>query len=135
MYDYRKLPKKENLTVAEIYDLWNNDFKDEYKWPIKTRKMKSLPGVYRLKEDTYPMTVRPADRQFRPDGLPLGIQDMRVIMGIPKSFKLYFPEKFKDLVPTSEDKNFLYYLNKARYTLTKGSVGEIGYWFKECLGS
>ena len=135
MYDYRKLPKKENLTVAEIQKLWNNDFKDEYKWPIKTKKMKCLPGVYRLKEYTYPMTVRPADRQFRPDGLPLGIQDMRVIMGIPKSFKLYFPEKFEDLVPTSEDKDFLYYLNKARYTLTKGSVAEIGYWFKECLGS
>lgn len=133
MYDYRKLPKKENLTVAEIYDLWNNDFKDEYKWPIKTRKMKSLPGVYRLKEDTYPMTVRPADRQFRPDGLPLGIQDMRVIMGIPKSFKLYFPEKFKDLVPTSEDKDFLYYLNKARYTLTKGATFEVGKWFYQCI--
>lgn len=133
MYDYRKLPKKENLTVAEIQKLWNNDFKDEYKWPIKTKRMSCLPGVYRLREDTYPMTVRPADRQFRPDGLPLGIQDMRVIMGIPKDFKLYFPEKFKDLVPTSEDKDFLYYLNKARYTLAKGSVAEIGFWFKECI--
>lgn len=133
MYDYRKLPKKENLTVAEIQKLWNNDFKDEYKWPIKTKRMSCLPGVYRLREDTYPMTVRPADRQFRPDGLPLGIQDMRVIMGIPKDFKLYFPKKFKDLVPTSEDKDFLYYLNKARYTLAKGSVGEIGAWFKECI--
>lgn len=122
MYDYRKLPKKENLTVREIQKLWTTDFKYEYKWPIKTAKMKTLPGVYRLKPETYPMTVRPADRQFRPDGLPLGIQDMRRIMGIPKSFKLYIPEK-----------NFLYFLNKARYTLCKGSVGEIGKWFKECL--
>lgn len=125
MYDYRKLPKKVNLTVKEIQKLWTTDFKDEYKWPIKTKKMKTLPGVYRLREDRYPMTVRPADRQFRPDGLPLGIQDYRRIMGISKDFKIYCPEP--------GDRDFLYFLNKARYTLCKGSVGEIGLWFKECL--
>ena len=27
------------------------DFKDEWKWPIKTSKMSTLPGVYRLKAD------------------------------------------------------------------------------------
>lgn len=133
MYDYRKLPEKRNLTVAEVYDLWNRDFKDEYKWPIKTKKMKTLPGVYRLREDRYPMTVRPADRQFRPDGLPLGIQDMRVIMEISKDFKIYMPEKYWDTIVNAEDKDYLYYLNKARYTLAKGSVGEIGIWFKKCL--
>ena len=124
MYDYRKLPEKRNLTVKEIQKLWNTDFKNEYKWPIRTKKMKTLPGVYRLREDTYPMTVRPADRQFRPDGLPLGIQDMRRIMGIPKSFKLYVPKE-----------NFLYFLNKARYTLCKGSVYEVCAWFKQCIKS
>lgn len=127
MYDYRKLPEKRNLTVAEIYDLWNTDFKNEYKWPIKTAKMKTLPGVYRLREKGYPMTVRPSTRQFRPDGLPLGIQDYRVIMGISKDFKVYNPGEF--------DPKFMYFLNKSLYTLTKGSVGEIGIWFKECLRS
>lgn len=127
MYDYRKLPKKVNLTVEQIQKLWTTDFKDEYKWPIKTDKMKTLPGVYRLKPKSYPMTLRPADRQFRPDGLPLGILDFKTIMGISKDFKVYCPK------PDSED--FLYFLNKARYTLAKGSVGEIGVWFKECLES
>lgn len=125
MYDYRKLPKRDSLTVAQVYDLWNGDFKSEYKWPIKTDKMKTLPGVYRLKADLYPMTVRPSDRQFRPDGLPLGIRDFQVIMGIPLKYKCYNPGEF--------DPKFLYYLNKARYALTKGAVGEIGIWFKECL--
>ena len=48
MYDYRKLPEKKNLTVAKIHRLWVRDFKDEKKWPIKTAKMSTLPGVYRL---------------------------------------------------------------------------------------
>lgn len=123
MYDYRELPEKKNLTVKQIYDLWNHDFKDEYKWPIKTKKMKTLPGVYRLREDRYPMTLRPADRQFRPDGWPLGIQDYRRIMGFPKDFKIYMDER-----------RLQYYLNKARYTLAKGSVYQVGEWFKQCIG-
>lgn len=122
MYDYRKLPDKTTLTVKKIHRLWNRDFKDEHKWPIKTAKMKTLPGVYRLREDTYPMTVRPADRQFRPDGWPLGVEDYKAIMGFPKSFKVYM-----------NPKNYLYYLNKARVTLCKGSVYEVGLWFKDCL--
>ena len=51
MYDYRKLPEKKNLTVAKIHRLWVRDFKDEKKWPIKTAKMSTLPGVYRLEYD------------------------------------------------------------------------------------
>lgn len=122
MYDYRLLPKKLNLTVREIQQLWANDFKNEKKWPIKTAKMSTLPGVYRLEEDKYPLTVRPADRQFRPDGYPLGIQDFKNIMGFPKRFKIFM-----------DPNQYEYWLNKARYTLCKGSVYEIGLWFKECL--
>lgn len=122
MYDYRKLPNKTTLTVKQIKRLWTKDFKGEYKWPIKTAKMKTLPGVYRLQADRYPLTVRPADRQFRPDGYPLGIEDYKAIMGFPKSFRIYMnPDKY------------LYYLNKARITLCKGSVYEVGLWFRECL--
>lgn len=122
MYDYRNLPDKTTLTVRQIRRLWAGDFKNEYKWPIKTKKMKTLPGVYRLHEDQYPLTVRPADRQFRPDGWPLGIQDYRAIMGFPKSFQVYM-----------DPDNYLYYLNKARITLCKGSVYEVGEWFYQCL--
>lgn len=49
--------------------------------------MSTLPGVYRLDPDRCPLTVRPADRQFRPDGYPLGIQDIKHIMGFPKGIK------------------------------------------------
>lgn len=122
MYDYRKLPEKKNLTVEKIQVLWNSAFKNEKKWPIKTAKMSTLPGVYRLELDKAPLTLRPADRQFRPDGYPLGILDFKAIMGFPKQFKIYIDQE-----------NYLYWLNKARYTITKGSVYEISVWFKRCL--
>ena len=122
MYDYRLLPKKVNLTVKQIHRLWLHDFKNERKWPIKTKKMHTLPGVYRLDADRYPMTLRPADRQFRPDGYPLGIEDYKNIMGFPKSYKIYMDES-----------NYQYWLGKARYTIAKGSIYEVGLWFKSCL--
>lgn len=122
MYDYRKLPEKKNLTVQKIQLLWNSDFKNEKKWPIKTAKMSTLPGVYRLELDKPPLTLRPADRQFRPDGYPLGILDFKAIMGFPKAYKIFMDEG-----------NYLYWLNKARYTIAKGSVYEISIWFKCCL--
>lgn len=122
MYDYRLLPEKLNLTVREIHKLWTNDFINEKKWPIKTAKMSTLPGVYKLENDKYPLTVRPADRQFRPDGYPLGIQDFKNIMGFPKRFKIFMDPSHYD-----------YWLNKARYTLAKGSVYEVGLWFKRCF--
>lgn len=122
MYDYRKLPAKKNLTVRKIQLLWNSDFENEKKWPIKTAKMSTLPGVYRLELDKAPLTLRPADRQFRPDGYPLGILDFKAIMGFPKAYKIFMDEG-----------NYLYWLNKARYTIAKGSVYEISVWFKRCL--
>ena len=122
MYDYRKLSAKKNLTVRKIQLLWNSDFKNEKKWPIKTAKMSTLPGVYRLELDKAPLTLRPADRQFRPDGYPLGILDFKAIMGFPKAYKIYMDEG-----------NYLYWLNKARYTIAKGSVYEISVWFKRCI--
>lgn len=131
MYDYRKLPEKKNLTVAKIHRLWVRDFKDEKKWPIKTAKMSTLPGVYRLEYDKPPLTLRPADRQFRPDGYPLGVEDFKAIMGFPKKFRIYLHEN----QGTSEKdfKDHHYWLNKARYTIAKGSVYEVGLWFKDCL--
>lgn len=122
MYDYRKLPKKKNLTVKEIQHLWTHDFKNEKKWPIKTARMSTLPGVYRLDPDKPPLTLRPADRQFRPDGLPLGVHDYKNIQGFPDKFKIYLPEE-----------NYLYWLNKSRYTIAKGAVYEVGIWFKRCI--
>ena len=122
MYDYRRLPDKTNLSVKRVHYLWTHDFKSEKKWPIKTAKMSTLPGVYRLESDRYPLTVRPADRQFRPDGWPLGINDIKNIMGFPESFTIHY-----------ENDNPIYWLNKARNVLAKGAVYETGVWFKTCL--
>lgn len=125
MYDYRKLPKKKSLTVKKVHKLWVKDFKGEKKWPIKTAKMNTLPGVYRLEAHKPPLTLRPADRQFRPDGWPLGILDFKAIMGFPNQYEIY--------MDSSNPKKYLYWLNKARYTIAKGSVYEVGLWFKRCL--
>lgn len=83
---------KENLTVRQVRQLWTHDFKDEKKWPIKTAKMSTLPGVYRLEDDKPPLTLRPSDRQFRPDGYPLGIKDFKAIMGFPEITEYLFED-------------------------------------------
>lgn len=128
MYDYRKLPEKKNLTVRQVRQLWIKDFKDEKKWPIKTAKMSTLPGVYRLENDKPPLTLRPSDRQFRPDGYPLGIKDFKAIMGFPENYRVFIRG-----FATWDPKTYHYWLNKARYTLSKGSVYEVGLWFKACI--
>lgn len=121
MYDYRD-PEKKNLNLQRIQELWTGDFKNEYKWPVKSAKMNTLPGVYRNHPDKYPMTVRPSSRQFNPDGSIMGLRDYFIIMGFPKKYKIYFDEN-----------NSQYWVNKIRTALTKGPVGEIGIWFKRCL--
>lgn len=121
MYHYKD-PSKTTLTVAQVRKLWKTEFKNDYKWPMRTQKMKTLPGVYRNKKYSAPLTVRPSSRQFNPHGRIMGLEEYRVIMGFPKEFKVFF-----------DPKNPTYWLNKGRNTLTKGSVYEVGLWFKECL--
>ena len=91
-------------------------------------KMSTLPGVYRLEDDKPPLTLRPSDRQFRPDGYPLGIYDFKAIMGFPENYRVFIRG-----FATWDPKTYHYWLNKARYTLSKGSVYEVGLWFKKCL--
>lgn len=122
MYDSRKLPEKKNLTVEEVRKLWRTDFKKCSKWPMPGTKMKTLPGVYRNLYNKYPMTVRPSSRQFNHRGKIMGLDEYRLIMGFPDTFKIYFDKK-----------NHNYWLNKGRNTLTKGAVAEIGIWLYECL--
>lgn len=113
---------KTTLTVDEVHKLWNGKFSKEFKWPMKTQKMKTLPGVYRNRYNAYPLTLRPSNRQFNPQGYPMGLEEYRVIMGFPKRFKVYFDPND----PT-------YWLNKGRNALSKGAVYEVGKWFKICL--
>lgn len=126
MYDYRD-PQKRNLTVQEVHHLWKHDFKDHYKWPMFGTKMKTLPGVYRNQKDKYPLTVRPSSRQFDPNGRIMGLEDYRVIMGFPPEFRVYMPSCKRG------SKQWNYWVNKGRNTLTKGAVYEIGYWLYEVI--
>lgn len=121
MYHYKDKTKT-TLTVAEVRKLWKTEFKNDYKWPMRTQKMKTLPGVYRNRKYSYPLTVRPSSRQFNPHGRIMGLEEYRVIMGFPENFRVYF-----------DPKNPTYWLNKGRNTLTKGAVYESALWFKECL--
>lgn len=121
MYHYADKTKT-TLTVAQVRKLWRTEFKKEYKWPMKTQKMKTLPGVYRNRRNAQPLTVRPSSRQFNPHGRIMGLEEYRVIMGFPENFKVHFDKA-----------NPTYWLNKGRNTLTKGSVYEVGIWFRRCL--
>lgn len=121
MYHYKDTSKT-SLTVEQVRQLWRGEFRDEFKWPMKTHRMKTLPGVYRNRKNAPPLTVRPSNRQFSAHGRVLGLDELRVIMGFPRSFKVYF-----------DSKNPTYWLNKGRNTITKGSVFEVGLWFKKCL--
>lgn len=121
MYKYWD-ESKTTLTVAEIRKLWTGKFKNEYKWPMKGHRMRTLPGVYRNRWNAYPLTIRPSSRQFNPNGNPMGLEEFRIIMGFPKRYRVYF-----------DDSNPTYWLNKGRNALSKGSVYECGIWVKRCL--
>lgn len=125
MYDSRKIKggvKPKNLTLKEVHWYWNHDYKDEYKWPMPNTKMNTLPGVYRNRKNGYPMTARPSSRQFAPSGWNMGLEEYRVIMGFPTTFKVYMDLSRKE-----------YWLNKGRNTLTKGACYEVGVWFRKCI--
>lgn len=119
---YWKDPEKKTLTVKEIQKLWVSEFKGLTRWPINTEKMKTLPGIYRVLPEKYPYTLRPSNRQFGPKGYPLGLEEFKRIMGFPEGYKMYMDET-----------NRTYWLNKGRTALSKGSVYEVGIWFKKCI--
>lgn len=113
---------KKTLTIDQVKDLWMGEFITEYKWPVRTKKMQTLPGVYRNRRDSYPMTLRPANRQFNYRGEVMGMEEFRIIMGFPKRYKVFIDHKALN-----------YWLNKNRNSFTKGSVYEVSKWFKHIL--
>lgn len=121
MYDYRDYAR-ETLPVSLIKTLWTGDFKNEWKWPIKTKKMWTLPGVYRNKDNDFPLTARKSDRQFKENGDPMSPRELARIMGIPDSFQIYIDMSNKQ-----------YWINKGRLIVTQTFPYEIGRWFKKCL--
>lgn len=121
MYYYSDKTRR-SLTVEEVKELWQGEFKEWYRWPMFGHKMNTLPGVYRNKWLSPPLTLRPSNRQFNPDGTIIGLEEYRVIMGFPKYYKVYFDES-----------NKTFWLNKARVAYTKGSVFEVGLWIWKIL--
>lgn len=119
---YHSDVSRRSLSVAEVAKLWQTEFKSDCRWPMYGHKMKTLPGVYRNRWDTYPLTLRPSNRQFTPDGEIMGLEWYRVIMGFPKSFKIFYDEG-----------NPTYWLNKGRVTFTKGATFEVGTWIYRLL--
>lgn len=115
-------PNKATLTVGQVRKLWKTEFKNEFKWPVRKARMKTLPGVYRNRKGAWPLTLRPANRQFNYDGRVIGLEEFRITMGFPEKFQVYFDKNQKN-----------YWLNKGRVTLSKGACYEIGLWFFRCL--
>jgi site-specific DNA-cytosine methylase len=109
-----------NISVKQARNLWKQY--GTRKWPVPNSKMNNQPGVYRNLDSDYPMTVRKQSRQFREDGYLLTPREMARIQGVPDNFKLHFEEDRR-----------LYFINKARATVTKCPPYQIGEWFNKCL--
>ncbi|RLF05997.1 MAG: hypothetical protein DRJ64_04950 [Thermoprotei archaeon] len=97
-----------------------------YQWfmphPKKEGKILTAPGVYRLKEYDFPMTVRSGGKQFNPDFIEMSGRELARIQGVPDEFTLI------------ED------LRKPAYSDTKNKVTvcstppmEIAEWFRQIL--
>lgn len=114
---------KKSFSFGEIEEGWNNRHKEAKYWPLNEKDKDSayIPGVYRLRPNQFPQTVRQDPRQFRPDGKPMSPRELARIQGVPDNYKLYIPEDTERLE---------YYINKARVTIAKGAPYELGLWLK-----
>jgi site-specific DNA-cytosine methylase len=101
--------------------VWNTSLAGKSRWHVGG-KMKNQPGVTRNLPDKFPSTVRKQNRQFTTDGLVLSPREMANIQGVPQDFNLIFhPE------------NDVYWINKARLTVTKTMPYEVANWFRRKL--
>ena len=84
--------------------------------------MNNQPGVTRNIAGKFPTTMRKQNRQFTTEGDVLSPREMANIQGVPEEFKLYMnPNK-----P-------VYWLNKARASVTKCAPYEISAYFLKKL--
>jgi site-specific DNA-cytosine methylase len=105
------------ITYRDAQSIWNSEFKDQGRWHVGG-KMNNQPGVSRNLPYTFPLTVRKQNRQFGTKGLVLSPREMANIQGVPESFNLHF-----------EGKDIIYWINKARLTVTKTMPHDIAKWF------
>lgn len=116
---YKSLRK---ITVKHAKTLWQTEFSNETRWPVNMERMRNQPGVYRNLDDKYPATARKSNRQFNHVGDQLTPRELARIQGVPDSFKLI-----------TKETDTLYWINKARTSVTKCPPYEIGDWFKKLI--
>lgn len=109
-------------TLLNIKDKWVREFKNDKRWTTGNTRMLKAPGVYKNLENEYPLTIRPANRQFNPHGEMMSPREMARIQGCPDSFKLWY-----------DTKKSYYTINKARITIGKTPPMELGIWIKKQL--
>ena len=108
-------------TLYDIRDYWRKN-PTKKRITVHGRNFTTAPGVYRNLFNDYPSTARKANRQYNHNGLQLTPRELARIQGIPDRFKIFI-----------NPKNKMYWINKARTTVTKCPPFEIGYWFyKQC---
>ncbi len=125
MEDLIQIYQGVKVTYQDAKQYWlDNPYR--YQWfmphPKNEGKILTAPGVYRLKEYDFPMTVRVGGKQFNPDFLEMSARELARIQGVPDEFTLI------------ED------LRKPAYSDTKNKVTvcntppmEIAEWFRQTL--
>ena len=108
---------KRQITYWEACHIWNDEFRGEARWHVGG-KMNNQPGVSRNLPDKFPLTVRKQNRQFGTQGLVLSPREMANIQGVPNSYHLVY-----------KSGQHIYWINKARLSVTKTMPYEIGKWF------
>lgn len=108
-------------TLYDIRDYWRKN-PGKKRITVYGRNFNTAPGVYRNLYNDFPSTARKANRQYNHNGLQLTPRELARIQGIPNRFQLFIDPNKK-----------LYWINKARTSVTKCPPYEIGYWFyKQC---
>jgi len=114
---------RKKMSLREIQEKWKTI--QGKRWYIDEKEgsaMKTAPGVYRIRNWDYPVTVRKTNRQFNPDGLMMSPRELARIQGIPDEFKIW-----TDLERPE------YCINKGRITVAKTPPYEFGLWLKAIL--
>lgn len=109
------------ISYRQSRDRWMQLGPKAQRWPVGG-VMNNQPGVTRNTVGNPPLTVRKQNRQFGTTGLVLSPREMANIQGVPLCFKI-----FVDL------NQRVYWLNKARASVTKCAVYEVGVWFMRCI--
>lgn len=107
------------ITYQQALKIWQKQYYVKSKWYVGG-KMVNQPGVSRNLANKPPFTVRKQNRQFNSDGYVLSPREMANIQGLPYSFKIHI-----------DPDNLIYWLNKARTSVTKCMPYEIADWFKD----